>query len=180
MLCAVGWSSDMLVSFMTDCLTVVKASLALEETTLFLRVTWFLEFMSITNTGKILFFSFILSENCLVPSSLATVATNIYFNFFELYKHTKNLAECAAGSLSQSYSLLDFHSVYCWFELSQQKMSNAIDGVSHHTIHQLPQNFKNAFRLFPTALLAFAVHVLTVKTLVSQLIYLFTAWKISH
>lgn len=37
-------------------------------------------------------------------------------------------------------------------------MSNVIDGVSHHTIYQLPQNFKNAFRLFPTALLAFKVH----------------------
>lgn len=134
MLCAIRWSLDicMLVSSMTDIvqwLTAVKASLALEETlrkkaltTLFLRGTCFLELISTTNTGKILFFSFIFFGNCQASSSLEIVTTYIYFFFFfKLYKHTRILTECPAGSLSQSYSLLDFQSVYCWFELPQQK-----------------------------------------------------------
>lgn len=36
-------------------------------------------------------------------------------------------------------------------------MSDVIEGVTHHTTCKLQQDFKNAFRLFPTALLAFTM-----------------------
>lgn len=50
-------------------------------TTVFLRVTCSLELMFTTNTGKILFFSFIFFGNCQY-SSLVIIATNVGLGFF--------------------------------------------------------------------------------------------------